>query len=57
MTREPGPETECEPCDEEDGLRFEEWPESDSGPLADGERQELESTAEGVEGDPNSSDA
>ena len=45
MTREPEPETECEPCDEEDGLRF------------DGERHALESTAEGVEGDPNSSDA
>ena len=41
MTREPEPETECEPCDEEDGLRFEEWPESDSGLLADGERQEF----------------
>eukprot|EP00966_Prymnesium_polylepis_P308115 7120270-Prymnesium_polylepis.1 len=38
---------ECEPCDEEDGSRFEVWPEYDSGLIADGERQELRSIAEG----------
>lgn len=55
MTREPEPAVEPEPSVEAECERGEEGIGDDANAIADWERQYMETIAEGVEDDPNSS--